>query len=504
MLKSIKYFFYIFTVLAISQNANAFDLKALTDKIQKDVGGKLNIPQTNSGSNPLGGMLKGLNQNKGSAIMSTSGQNMSGTSSNTKLAQGMCEPSVPQTIKNLPKANVALVEKDFGKSRNEIIKILNSIPSSSNDPYVSSLNTFNGAFETKEIEILFNSFLKKKSIDDLATIRAIADMKPGFNNNKKQIKADALFAYGLVHYYLRDNGGKKNLGVQYINQATKGPDNIGALTVYGAWQFYGINVKQNIQSGNMNALTGYQRAGDKKRKLNTDGPFKGLNAFKWAETVFFEMAADNRNPYKQQYQSQLADARRMNKQVMAEMAKSKKNDPKSGWWPFVIEQQNRQHAILDALGENLGLGEQLSELKAQYAVLASKVASDNKLVERMVIINEEMNLRVQKALNASKKVDEQGKIQIANLAHDNEILLLRNNNLMFSLASSLMSGGGFGGSGFYELTRTIGIAGKTEKVACEVYSGVKSYASRTKITLPKPVTSENTKFKSKFRKKRKS
>ena len=68
------------------------------------------------------------------------------------------------------------------------------------------------------------------------------------------------------------------------------------LTVYGAWQFYGINVKQNIQSGNMNALTGYQRADDKKRKLNTDGPFKGLNAFKWAETVFFEIAADDRNP----------------------------------------------------------------------------------------------------------------------------------------------------------------------------------------------------------------
>ena len=504
MLKSIKYFFYIFSVLAISQNAHAFDLKALTDKIQKDVGGKLNIPQTNSGSNPLGGMLKGLNQNKGSTMMNTTGQSMSGTSSNTKLAQGMCEPRVPQTIKNLPKGNVALVEKDFGKSRNEIIKILNSIPSSSNDPYVSSLNTFNGAFETKEIEILFNSFLKKKSIDDLAAIRAIADMKPGFNNNKKQIKADALFAYGIVHYYLRDNGGKKNLGIQYISQAAKGPDNIGALTVYGAWQFYGLNVKQNIQSGNMNALTGYQRADDKKRKLNTDGPFKGLNAFKWAETVFFEIAADNRNPYKQQYQSQLADARRMNKQVMAELAKSKKNDPKSGWWPFVIEQQNRQHAILDALGENLGLGEQLSELKAQYAVLASKVAADNKLVERMVIINEEMNLRVQKALSETKKVDEQGKIQIANLAHDNEVLLLRNSNLMFSLASSLMSGGGFGGSGFYELTRTIGIAGKTEKVACEVYSGVKSYASRTKITLPKPVTSENTKFRSKFRKKRKS
>jgi len=295
---------------------------------------------------------------------------------------------------------------------------------------------------------------------------------------------------------------KKDLGLKYIKQATAGPDNIGALTVYGAWQFYGLNVPQNIQAGNMSALTGYQRADEKKRQLNTNGPFKGLNAFKWAETVFFEMAADNRNPYKQQYQSQLAEARKMNKQVMAELAKSKKNDPKSGWWPFVVAQQNRQHAILDALGENLGLGEQLSELKAQYAVLASKVASDNKLVERMVIINEEMNLRVQKALNSTKTVDQQGKIQIANLAHDNEVLILQNHNFMFSLMSNMMAGGGFGGAGFYELTKIVGVAGKTEKVACEVYSGVKSYASRTSITLPKPVTTENTKFKSKFRKKR--
>jgi hypothetical protein len=504
MLKCLKYFFYIFSVLAMSQNAHAFDLKALTDKIQKDVGGKLNIPQTNSGSNPLGGMLKGLNQNKGSTMMNTTGQNMSGGNSNKKLAKGLCEPNIPQTIKNLPKADISLVEKDFGINQSEISKIINSMPSSSNDPYVSSLNTFDGAFETKEIEILFNSFLKKKSINDLAAIRAIADMKTNYNKNKKQIKADALFAYGLVHYYLRNAGGNKNLGIQYIKQAAKGPDNIGALTVYGAWQFYGINVKQNIQAGNMNALTGYQRAGDKKLNLNKSGPFKGLSEFKWAETVFFEIAADNRNPYKQQYQSQLARAKQMNKEVMAELAKSKKNDPKSGWWPFVVAQQNRQHAILNDLGDNLGLGEQLSELKAQYAVLASKVAADNKLVERMVIINEEMNLRVQKALNSTKSVNEQGKKQIANLAHDNEVLILQNHNFMLSLMSNMMAGGGFGGAGFYELTKIVGVAGKTEKVACEVFSGVKTYATRTQITLPKPVTTENTKFRSKFRKKRKS
>mgnify|MGYP006074024323 FL=1 len=503
MLKIYKISLLVFLTMGLTQNGYAFDLKSLTDKIQKDIGGKLNVPN-NSASNPLGGMLKGLNQNTGDVSTNTVGGNTTNTNGNSKLAKGICEPNIPQTIKNLPQGKITQVENDFDKKENEIIKIINTIPQSSNDPYVSSLKAFEGAFETKEIEILFNNFIKKRNIKDLATIRAISAMQAGFNNNKKQIKADALFAYGLIHYYLRDVGGNKNLGINYIKQAMSGPDNIGALTVYGAWQFFGINVKQNTQAGNMGALTGYQRAGDKKLKLNQNGPFKGLKEFKWAEKVFFIIADDNKNPYKAQYQSQLARAAQMNKSVMAELSKSEKNDPKSGWWPFVVSQQNRQHAILDELGQNLGLGNQLSELKAQYAVLASKVSSDNKLVERMVIINEEMNLRVQKALNSSKAVDEKGKIQIANLAHDNEVLILKNNSFVLSLMANMLAGGGFGGAGFSELTKITAVAGGNEKIACEVYSGVKSYASRTNITMPKPVTTENTKFKSKFRKKTKS
>ena len=139
--------------------------------------------------------------------MNTSGK-VCWTNSNTKRAKKCVNPLYHKLLK-IFQSKFALVEKDFGKKRSEIIKILNSIPSSSNDPYVSSLNTFDGAFETKEIEVLFNTFLKKKNIDNLATIRAIADMKPGFNKNKKQIKADAQFAYGLIHYHLRDMGAKK-------------------------------------------------------------------------------------------------------------------------------------------------------------------------------------------------------------------------------------------------------------------------------------------------------
>ena len=63
----------------------AFDLKSLTDKIQKDIGNKLQIPKggnSSGNSNPLGGMLKNLNKNKGGGSALNLG-NMSQASSLT-------------------------------------------------------------------------------------------------------------------------------------------------------------------------------------------------------------------------------------------------------------------------------------------------------------------------------------------------------------------------------------------------------------------------------------
>ena len=209
------------------------------------------------------------------------------------------------------------------------------------------------------------------------------------------------------------------------------------------------------------------------------------------------MAADNRNPYKEQYQSQLAQAQEMNKKVLEELAKSEKNDPKSGYWPFVIDIQRIQHTILSDLADNLGIAEQVSELKAQFAVLDSKVDADNSMVERMVIKNQQMSEKIKKAFNSSKEVNEKGKQQIADLSYDNEIIILKNESLVASIMTNLIAQGGFG-AGFYELTRISVIAGKNNSIACEVYEGVNSYATRTKIKMPASVNSENAKYKKKY------
>ncbi len=163
MLKFYRVFLLTIATLGINQSAYSFDLKSLTDKIQKDIGGKVQIPKGNN-NNPLGGMLKGLNQNKGSNVGSALalGGNTPNKNSSTKLAKGICEPNIPQTIKNLPKGNIALLVNDFGKNENEIVEIINKIPKSSDDPYVSSLKTFDGAFETIEIETIFNNFIRTK------------------------------------------------------------------------------------------------------------------------------------------------------------------------------------------------------------------------------------------------------------------------------------------------------------------------------------------------------
>ena len=500
----LKLIIILFFSISINSGSFAFDLKKLQQKLEKNLK-QIQKPKSSSGStsNPLGGLLKNLNK-KGlgtgvagtAAVAGSSSSSAKSTQSNgNSNAKRVCDPSsvYGKLIKNLPGANIANLEKDFGKSSKEIKSLLEKNPPRSNDQIVSSLETFSGAFETKEIELLFNKFLLGKDLDSLSQIREIAGIKAGFSKDKKQIKADANFAYGVIHYIYSSLGSNKNLGIQYIKNAAGSSDNIGALVVYGAWQFYGINVGQNIENGNKMAMDGYNRAFDKNLKVETAGKFKGMKKFTYGEKIFFAIASDNRNPYKQQYQNQLAEAAQMEQQVKADLAKDGQYR-KSGWWPSLIAQQNRQHELLSLLGENLGIAKELSDLKGKYLVLKSKVSSDNKLLERMVIINQEMNERVQKALKEKDAVDQKGKENIANLQYDNDIMIMQNDRI--GVGMTLLGPAGAGGFG--EMAEMFKIVGLYERVACKIYSGVKSYAKRTNVQLKKPPTNPKAKFTRKF------
>ena len=475
----------IFTIIAMcisfSYNTQAFDLKSLTDKLQKDIGSKLQIPKgekSGNNSNPLGNLLKNSKSNTigTTSIGSGSIAQSSASGSDIKVAKSICEYKVSQILKNLPKGNISDLSDDFNnKNTDEIKKILNSSPKRP-DRFVETLATYDGTFETKEVEEIFSSFLSTKSLESLATLKALSTIKTGFGKNKKQIKADALFAYGLVHYFYSANGSNKTLGIDLISQTARTPDNIGAMTLFGAWEFFGINRSVNILNGNKMALDGYNRQDEKNRERLVMGPFFEMKENKYPEIVFFEIAANDKNPYKQQYQSQLAQASQMNKDVMASLKSSEKYDQKSGWWPVIVSQQNRQYSIISNLGDNIGLAKKLKPLKAQYEVLKTKIAKDptnTETVEEMVIINQQLVDIVGESLGSVEAVDEKGKTQIKILASDNELLILKNQSIALSVMADMLAQGGFS-QGFFELTKMTEIIGRNRSIACKTYSGVKS------------------------------
>ena len=76
----------------------AFDLKSLTDKLQKDIGNKLQIPKGGNSSgnnNPLGGMLKNLNKNKGGgSALNLGNMSQASSSGNNKKTSALKKADV--------------------------------------------------------------------------------------------------------------------------------------------------------------------------------------------------------------------------------------------------------------------------------------------------------------------------------------------------------------------------------------------------------------------------
>jgi len=490
----------IFT-LTMSSNVFGFDLKKLQEGLNQLK------EQQNSGdnSNPLGnlmknmqGVAKGISGNAGTGknnFGKINNQTSSKSSSGIRDVKKICGFGL-RFYKDLPAPNIANLEKDFGKKSNAIEEVINGTPSIGNDKIVSSLENFKGAFESNQIEDIFNKFLLNKDLNSLSILRETAQISPGFNKGKKQIKADAMFAYGLIHYVYGNSGASKNLGIQYIKEASGTPDNIGALTTYGAWQFYGINIPQNIQNGNKMALDGYNRAYDKKLVLgNPNSPLFNKAPFNHAETVFLAIANDTRNPFRNQYQNQLAQAKQMQKEMEKEIAKQSYYSPKSFYTNEIKKQANAQHELLKELSTLAGVAEELSKLKQQYVLLESKVKGNPAVLNEMIGINDKMAKRILEVLRSKKESDEKGKTKIVNLKHDNQIMILRNDELVTVIMFSMLSGASSSNLFDSKLHNDLNVVGRFAKIACKVDNGITNYASNSNVNIGKPVTSSKTKMR---------
>ena len=93
-------------------------------------------------------------------------------------------------------------------------------------------------------------------------------------------------------------------------------------------------------------------------------------------------------------------------------------------------QVNAQHDLLKELSTLAGVAKELSKLKQQYVLLESKVKGNPAVLNEMIGINDKMAKRILEVLRSKKESDEKGKTKIVNLKHDNQIMILRNDELM--------------------------------------------------------------------------
>ena len=496
----------ILFILTLSVNSNVFgfDLK----KIQESLNQLKEQQNSGDNSNPLGNLMKNMQgvAKEISSSLGTEQNNISNLNNKTssKSSGGLRDVKTIcgfrlRFYKDLPAPNIANLEKDFGKKSNVIEDIINSTPLIGNDKIVSSLGSYKGAFESSQIEDIFNKFLLNRNLNTLSILRETAHISPGFSKGKKQIKADAMFAYGLIHYVYGNSGANKNLGIRYIKEASGIPDNIGALTTYGAWQFYGINVPQNIQNGNKMALDGYNRAYEKKLVIgNPHSQLFNKEPFDYAETIFLAMANDTRNPFRNQYQSQLAQARQIKKDLKKEFAKNSYYSPQINLTNILVGQANTQHELLKELSTLAGVAEELSKLKQQYVLLESKVTGNPEVLTEMIGINDRMSNRIVNVLRTKKEIDNAGKTKIVNLKHDNQVMIYRNDELVGISAYIMFQAYTSGGAGFLgdsKFHKDLNIIANFAKIACKVDTGISEYATKTNVNVGKPVTSSKTKMR---------
>lgn len=219
-------------VSPIEASAGLFDdLKAIKNKIEGATNNKNNNNDASKSE---------------STVSSPSTSNNASTIANSnKVMNFICDSSPKSSIYNkLGKPDMALVTKDFNKNESQIRDML-KLSSKVNLPYLTTLDQYVQAFNSEEVTELFSNFVRSPNTRDLS-IMASTMNRQSFDKKKKNIAADARFAYGLVHLFFHNVGGNKALGDKLIKEAAK-KDQYGARFIEGLRWARGYGRSANLK-----------------------------------------------------------------------------------------------------------------------------------------------------------------------------------------------------------------------------------------------------------------
>tara|TARA_Y100000588_G_scaffold395003_1_gene519021 strand:+ start:7927 stop:9384 length:1458 start_codon:yes stop_codon:yes gene_type:complete len=377
--------------------------------------------------------------------------------------------------KSLPNGLTGLVG-DFGKSTEEQLSEAFANNNPPKLPYILNLKQYNNAFDDPEIQELFSKFTNSGELEHLAWIREITLKKDHRLTWVK--KADALFAYGLVHIYYQNVGGNAEKGFKYIKKAAK-PIHGTKHKQYGASYIAGTRRYNGYgEDINLSAATTYMNVAYEIARNRSDSFAKTV------QTEFLRLISEPANPARNLYAELGKQAEAMRQSIMQEFSNSARSAN-----PEILKKSQKlavmRNDLLIEMGTIAGMGKDLEEFKVSAQQQKSEADPTNLVVQATIVLGDGFAEKLKNRMGSIDKLDENGLKKLESVHQDNENLLYTTGELTaewFSYQAVNMANGG-GGLNLFETVEVLrSLDGMTNRM-CSVRAAIMEFGKRTDVTI---------------------
>ena len=478
--------------VSASVNADLFkDLKKALEDVESQLAPGLSQGNQSQGNGAIGSDNIVISPTQKSS--SSTAQSQPGSSKEKAFVERLCSPVTEASVyKKLSKPDFALIEKDFGKTRDDIEFGLKKYPPQTH-PYLIEFEIYKSGFETDSVKEIFSNFARRPNIEDLAVLAATAKFN-GFDANKKRRATDAKFAYGLVHSFFVDAGGNEALGGNLIKDAAKS-NQFAARYIEGLRWYKGYGRQVNLKNAVTWMLPGYESAQGQEGDLA-----------RIIEDTFLRLVVEPNYDRRDLYLDLIAEAENQ-RQALEQTLEQNAGSSAIGYAlaPKVMELTKARGEILIDLAALGKAGSEVERYKADYNMLINQSNSSVATVKELVVKTEEFEKFLNEQRSSFATLENEGQQKLQGLYGRAEEYVAESWKITASLTASIM----FGGGGFNELLdpKVMYLWGEVTKarpVACELHRTILAYGQRTNAQLqPKEVTFSENVFPTKKSKKKK-
>ena len=477
-MKYANYFCLMAFLWSFASPANAQDLgglfKQLEDTLNSANQGQTNQPSNNSGSGATGG-LGGLLNSLQKMDQSSSGSSAAPSSESEKIARSnktinfICKRQpLPDVYEKLAKPNLKNLEQSFGKSASQIASII-STDAPPSLGVVPDMTILKGAFESREVRLLFENFVNNRDINDLS-IMLETSKKSSFDASVKKMANDAKFAYGIVHLFFSKAGSNGDLGNTLIREAAK-KQQPGAAYIESVRFYYGVGRNRDTTQA-VTWILNSQKVLD-EMKLKT--PFRDL-----VNAKFYQMVSDPEYPRRDMYAQLIEMQQEMHASVMAEMSADRPSIA-TEFLEDAIELARMRADLLIGLGEVLGMGGDLEAFKAAYTEM-NRQANGISLVKEYKIKTDAFQVLIEQQLKKSTALSSAALARMQEVHDENGEFVSLAHQTAFAYTATLM------GSGNMDILNAdslflINQYGNMRERACEVNNGMLEFSARTDMKI---------------------